>query len=214
MDIVQKIKNSKIGKWVQRPLVSRLINQWELDLCVIFFLFETVLQTVQVITRYVFAYSFVWAEELAMIMFIWMGWLSISAAITYRKHMGITAFVELFPKKIQRYFKIASDIVFMLFCFFFFSPSVQMVTKLMRSPAKTALLRIPKWIPYVIIPVMLAISFIRLIQDICRLATEPDAVMGKSRSAMDFAVWEKEYQDKVASGELKPAIEIGKKGGR
>lgn len=193
----EKFKESGFYKWTQKPLVNRILNQWELDLCVIFFLFETVLQTIQVITRYVFSYSFVWAEELAMIMFIWMGWLSISAAITYRKHMGISAVVELFPKKIQRYFKIASNAIFMIFCVVFFSPSLAMVTKLMGMPAKTALLRIPKWVPYLIIPVMLAICVIRLIQDTIKLATEPDEVMGKSKSSMNFEVWEKEYQDKL-----------------
>ena len=56
---LEKLKNSKFVQWTQKPKVNRFLNQWELDLCVIFFLFETVLQTIQVITRYVFKYSFV-----------------------------------------------------------------------------------------------------------------------------------------------------------
>jgi len=194
-----EFKNSKLYQFLNKPLVNRLLTRWELDLCVILFLFMTVLQTVQVITRYVFRHSFVWAEELSMIMFIWMGWLSISAAITYRKHMAITFAVDMLPKKIQRYSKILVNIIFIIFCACFIGPSIDVVVKFFNGPGVTALLRIPKWIPYAIIPVMLAVSIIRLIQDSYKLATEDEKVLGKSKSSMDFDAYEREYQESLAA---------------
>jgi TRAP-type C4-dicarboxylate transport system permease small subunit len=195
---VEKLKQSKLGQILNKPLVKRILNQWELDFCVWLFLFMTVLQTIQVITRYVFRYSFVWAEELSMIMFIWMGWLSISAAVTYRKHMSITALVNTLPKKVQRYIKILSNIIFIIFCACFLGPSLGMVQSLFKGPGVTALLRIPKWVPYLIIPVMLLICIVRLLQDSYRLATEDEKVLGKSRSSMDFEAYEREYQESLA----------------
>ena len=195
--LLQKYKETGFYKAFDKPWVQRLLNRWELDLCVILFLIMTVLQTVQVITRYVFRYSFVWTEELAMIMFIWMGWLSISAAVTHRKHMAITVLVDALPKKVQRVMKIVSDFVFIAFCTAFLGPSIQVVQKFRSSPASTALLKIPKWIPYLIIPVMLITCIIRLLQDSVRLATEDEKVMGKSKSSMDFEAYERDDEESL-----------------
>lgn len=206
----KKIKQSKFGQILEKPLVKRILKQWELDVCIWLFLFMTVLQTIQVITRYLFRYSFVWTEELSMIMFIWMGWLSISAAVTYRKHMAITALVDILPKKVQRYLKILVNIIFIVFCACFIGPSLSVVRKFFYGTGATALLKIPKWVPYLIIPVMLAVCIVRLLQDSYRLATEDEKVLGKSRSSMDFEAYEREYQESLAA---KADLENSKGGG-
>lgn len=56
----------------------------------------------QVVSRYVFHHSFTWTEELSIILFVWMTYLGVSSAVTYRKNLRIDALLNVLPFKAKK----------------------------------------------------------------------------------------------------------------
>ena len=54
-------------------------------------------------------------EEFATIMFVWMIYLAISAAVTYRKHLRIDFLLDMMPFKVKKVMLIISNVIFALF---------------------------------------------------------------------------------------------------
>jgi len=59
---------------------------------------------VQVVLRYVFNSGFLWAVQFTSVCFAWLILLGISYGIRHRAHLGVDAFVRLFPERTQRIF--------------------------------------------------------------------------------------------------------------
>ena len=73
---------------------KKFLNEFEIYLGTIVFLVLTALLTIQVISRYVFNSAITWAEELAVIMFVWLIYLGVAGAVTNRKHLKIDALIN------------------------------------------------------------------------------------------------------------------------
>jgi tripartite ATP-independent transporter DctM subunit len=52
-----------------------------------------------VVSRYVFAHSIVWGEEVASILFLWLGMLGAVVALARREHMALPTIVEQLPER-------------------------------------------------------------------------------------------------------------------
>ena len=66
---------------------------------------------VQVVTRYLFSYSFTWAEELVRIFFVWVTLMGISLACKYGMHICIDVTQLFLPKSLIRYLNIVAAII-------------------------------------------------------------------------------------------------------
>lgn len=64
--------------------LKTFLNNIELYLGTICFIIITIMLTLQVISRYILRSSFTWMEEFATIMFVWMIYFGVSAAVTKR----------------------------------------------------------------------------------------------------------------------------------
>ena len=62
----------------------------------------TLITFVQVVARYVFNYSFVWALELTGVMFAWLIFVGMSYGVRVGAHIGVDALVSLMPRGIRR----------------------------------------------------------------------------------------------------------------
>src|SRR5690606_2059145 len=62
----------------------------------------TVITFAQVVARYVFNYSFVWALELSMFLFGALIFLGISYGVRVHAHIGVDALVRVLPPKTAR----------------------------------------------------------------------------------------------------------------
>jgi C4-dicarboxylate transporter DctQ subunit len=81
---MNKIKKHRIGLWVE-GLQSKI--------CIFFLVLMSVIVVIQVFSRYLFNYSFVWAEELVRYLMIWM--VMIGAALVQSKNDHIR--IDFFP---------------------------------------------------------------------------------------------------------------------
>lgn len=177
--------------------LKTFLNNIELYIATVCFFALTVLLSLQVVSRYAFKHSFTWMEELATIMFVWMIYLGISAAVTYRKHLRIDFVLDMVPFKVKRIMLIISNVVFAAFNVYI-SIVMMDVIRLLGSSV-TTMLRVPQYMVYCIIPFSLVLSSIRLVQDTIKLTRENQSELGFSKPSLDLASCEREFQDKLAA---------------
>ncbi|WP_439258453.1 TRAP transporter small permease [Lonepinella sp. BR2271] len=69
----------------------------------------------EVVMRYIFNNSSSWGEEFVRWCFIWFLWIGVSYGFKTRKHVAVTAFVNLLPEKLQAIINILVNII-VLWC--------------------------------------------------------------------------------------------------
>lgn len=151
---------------------------------------------VQVVSRYIFGHSFTWCEELSILLFVWMTYMGVSSAVTYRKNLRIDALLDVVPFKVKKGMLITSDVIFIAFNIYLIFPFLQLIETIGSS--KTPLLGIPKAITYWLIPVILVVSSLKLVLDIGKLLREDEKTLGASKPSVDLAACEEEYKRKQA----------------
>lgn len=169
----------------------------------IIFIAIMVLLFVQVVSRYIFRHSFTWTEELSVLMFVWMTYLGVSSAVTYRKNLRIDALLDVVPFKVKKAMLIISDVVFIAFNIYLIFPFLKLIESI--GTAKTPLLGIPKAISYWLIPVILVVTCVKLVFDIIKLVHEDEKRLGASKPSIDLDAYEREYQERKAKETKKEA---------
>lgn len=167
----------------------------------ILFIAIMILLFVQVISRYVFGHSFTWTEELSILLFVWMTYLGVSSAVTYRKNLRIDALLDVVPFPVKKVLLIVSDVIFIVFNLYLILPFMELIGSIGTS--KTPILGIPKAITYWLIPVILVITSVKLVFDIVKLFHENKKELGASKPSIDLEAMEREYQAKLEAKEEK-----------
>ena len=162
----------------------------------VLFIVIMVLLFLQVVTRYVFRHSFTWTEELSVLLFVWMTYMGVSSAVTYRKNLRIDALLDVVPFRVKKLLLIISDVIFILFNLYLIGPFVELIGSIGGS--RTPILGIPKAITYWLIPAILVISSAKLVYDIYRLWHEDEKRLGVSRPTIDLDSLEAEYKARMA----------------
>ncbi len=177
--------------------LKTFLNNFELYLATLCFIVLTVMLTLQVFSRFVLGHSWTWMEEFATIMFVWMIYLAISAAVTHRKHLKIDVLLEAVPFQVKKVMLIASNVIFAAFNIYI---SVIMVNVIqLLGSSKTTMLGIPQQLVYIVIPIGLIISVIRLVQDTLKLLKEEKKDLGASKPSMDLDACERAWEEKKAA---------------
>ena len=190
----------------REPFWKKLLNEFEIYLGAFIFIFMTALLFIQVVTRFLLSYSFTWTEEVATILFVWMTYLGIAAAVLRRKHLKIDAFVDAMPFKVKRTLLIISDVIFILFCFYIMFPLMDIVQNYASRGAGTPILDIPNAVAYGMLPLCFALTAIRLVQEIWRLAHEKEGELGVSKHTIDMDALEREAAELKAQREKEGGI--------
>ena len=167
-------------------LAKKLLNHFEVYAGAGIFIIMTILLFVQVVTRYCFGHAVTWAEEVATILFVWMVYLGVAAAVLSRKHLKIDAFVEILPFKAKKTLLIISNVIF---------PMMSLVNNYAAKSAASPILKIPKALSYVVMPLCFLLTAIRLVQEIIRLSKEKEKELGVSKPIIDIAALEKEAEE-------------------
>lgn len=177
--------------------LKTFVNNFELYLATLCFIVLTVMLTLQVFSRFILGHSWTWMEEFATIMFVWMIYLATSAAVTHRKHLKIDVLLEAVPFQVKKVMLIASNVIFAAFNIYI---SVIMVNVIqLLGSSKTTMLGIPQQLVYIVIPIGLIISVIRLVQDTLKLLKEEKKDLGASKPSMDLDACERAWEEKKAA---------------
>ena len=176
-------------------LAKKLLNHFEVYAGAGIFIIMTILLFVQVVTRYCFGHAVTWAEEVATILFVWMVYLGVAAAVLSRKHLKIDAFVEMLPFKAKKTLLIISNVIFLAFSLYIIFPMMSLVNNYAAKSATSPILKIPKALSYVVMPLCFLLTAIRLVQEIIRLSKEKEKELGVSKPIINIAALEKEAEE-------------------
>lgn len=176
---------------------KKFLNEFEIYIGAVLFVIMTILLFIQVVTRYCLGHAVTWAEELSTIMFVWMIYLGVAAAVLRRKHLKIDAFVETLPFKAKKVMLIVADIIFLVFSLYIIFPMMQVVNNYAAKSAVSSILKIPKSFSYVIMPAAFLLTAIRLVQEMIRLSKEKEEELGVSQPTIDIDALEAEASERA-----------------
>lgn len=150
--------------------VWHLLNNLEEYLCT--FLLSVMAFTVllQVLTRFIFDMPLRWTEELSIYILAWVSFLGASVGIKRWAHIGVEAFVVLLPQRMQRYAKLLSLALCMVFFFIMFFFGLEIVQKQFTTGQVSPAMRIPMYVAYLSVPIGGGFMLIRSIQLFYKIA--------------------------------------------
>jgi C4-dicarboxylate transporter DctQ subunit len=124
----------------------------------------TVVTFVQVVARYVFNYSFVWALELTTFLFGGLIFFGISYGVRVGAHIGVDVLVRILPRGIARVVTILATLLCLVYTVIVFVGSWQYVTKMYEIGILAQDIPIPQWMPRAVLPIGFALLFYRFCQ--------------------------------------------------
>ena len=120
----------------------------------------------EVIRRFVFSYSSIWAEETARYAFIYLVWLGASAAIRDRSHIRIDIIFKFLSEKKKAYLYITGEVITFIFAGLALYYSAEGVLLTIKFETLTSGLRISQaWFTFAV-PFGLSLLMIRIVQRI------------------------------------------------
>jgi TRAP-type transport system small permease protein len=139
------------------------------SLCVVVF--------IQVVTRYLFQYSFPWAEEFPIFLFLWVSFLAASASQRENRHLGVTILADQLPSKFNwfaEYLNLIFSLIYFILVFYY-----ELMATLALAPSTFVVLKFSKAFCYVGIPVSCVFFALFIIERIISQAKK-DLSVGKA----------------------------------
>jgi C4-dicarboxylate transporter DctQ subunit len=149
----------------------RWLEHFEEGLIVFLMGAMTLVTFMQVVARYVFNYSFVWALELTGVMFAWLIFVGMSYGVRVGAHIGVDAVVKSLSAGAARAIGIVATLLCIVYASIVFVGGFQYVRKMYDVGILMQDIPIQQWIPRVILPLGFALLAIRFLQLLYRLAT-------------------------------------------
>lgn len=135
----------------------------------------TVLTFVQVVARYVFNYSFVWAMELTGVLFAWLIFVGMSYGVRVGAHIGIDVITRRLGQGTARVVgMVAAALCFVYACIMGYG-GWNLMVRIREIGILMQDLPIEQWIPRVVLPVGFALLALRFLHIFWRLATGQSA---------------------------------------
>lgn len=131
----------------------------------------TLLTFTQVIARYVFNYSFVWALELTGVMFAWLIFAGMSYGVRVGAHIGVDAAVKSLGAGAARVVSSIAAVLCIAYALIVAYGGYQYVYKIYSVGILMQDIPIQAWIPRVILPLGFLLLAFRFSQVLWRLAS-------------------------------------------
>ncbi|HSO06892.1 MAG TPA: TRAP transporter small permease [Pelomicrobium sp.] len=122
----------------------------------------------QVIARYVFNYSFVWALEVVTTLFAWLIFLGMSYGVRVHAHIGVDALIKILPSKVARVLAAVAALLGVVYAAIFLYGGTIYVNKMYTIGILMQDVPIPQWVPRLVLPIgfaLLAFRFLQLFWD-------------------------------------------------
>jgi len=149
--------------------IARTIDRVEEGLISLLLTVMTLLTFTQVVARYIFNYSFVWALELVTYLFAWLIFLGMSYGVRVGGHIGVDALVKSLAPGKARAVAIVATLLCMLYAAIVFYGGWIYVAKMVQIGIMGEDIPIPQWVPRLVLPVGYAFLFFRFGQLLYRL---------------------------------------------
>ena len=117
----------------------------------------------QVILRYVFGTSLIWAEEAARYMIVWFIFLGASMCVRDNSHPTVDILYRYLPKRLQSILNLIIYVVCIIFCGVVLHSGILVVGSAQRISSTSAAMQIPLWIVYIAVPLGVGLMLLRYI---------------------------------------------------
>ena len=145
--------------------ITRLLNEVEYAVAALALLGLVTLLTISIVARYVGGISVPWSEEVARFTFVAVIFASISYAARQHRHIRITMFVEkMFPRKAQIVVLTIGDLIWLAYNCVVLYASYVILEDMFKYPYSSAVLDLPMYYVYAIIPIFFVSISIRIVQ--------------------------------------------------
>ena len=155
----------------------RWLEYLEEGLIVILMAAMTLVTFMQVVARYVFNYSFVWALELTGVMFAWLIFIGMSYGVRVGAHIGVDVVLRALSDRAARVVGSLAAVLCIIYALIVTWGGYQYVTKMHDVGILMQDMPVQQWIPRVVIPVGFALLAFRFAQVLWRLSTGQEAHM-------------------------------------
>lgn len=154
----------------------------------------TLITFMQVVARYIFNYSFVWALEVVGVMFAWLIFAGMSYGVRVGAHIGVDALVKAVPAAAARVMALIAAALCIVYAVIVTVGGYLYVAKMYDVGILMQDVPIEQWIPRLILPVGFALLALRFAQVLYRLATGKEAhLLGdEAKDALKLRVEEAE----------------------
>jgi C4-dicarboxylate transporter DctQ subunit len=145
----------------------------------------TLVTFAQVVARYVFNYSFVWALELTMFLFAWLIFLGMSYGVRVGSHIGVDSLVKSLGPRAARVAGAAAAFLCLLYAVIVFYGSWQYVAKMYQIGILAEDLPIPQWVPRLALLIGFGLLIVRFAEALYRIASGRETRMQVADEAVD-----------------------------
>lgn len=153
----------------------RWIEHLEEGLIIFLMAAMTLVTFMQVVARYVFNYSFVWALELTGVMFAWLIFAGMSYGVRVGAHIGVDAVVKSLSAGPARVVGSLAAALCIVYALIVTVGGAQYVRKMYDVGILMQDIPVQQWIPRVILPLGFALLAFRFAQVLYRLLTGKEA---------------------------------------
>jgi C4-dicarboxylate transporter DctQ subunit len=130
----------------------------------------TVVAFAQVVARYGFNYSFVWALELNGVLFAWLIFLGMSYGVRVGAHIGIDALVRTLGPRTARALGLVAAGLGVVYALIVAGGGWQYVRKMYEVGILMQDMPVPQWLPRAILPLGFALLALRFAQAFVQVA--------------------------------------------
>ena len=139
----------------------------------------------QVIARYVFDYSFVWALELVTFLFAWLIFLGMSYGVRVGSHIGVDALVKALGPRASRIVGAVAALCCIGYALIGLVGSLRYVQTMRTIGTFAQDLPIPVWIPQIVLPLGFALLALRFAEVLLRIVRGREAsLLGDEAAAI------------------------------
>lgn len=142
-----------------------------------------------VVARYVFDASLVWATELTVFLFLWSAFFGAAYCFKKDAHIAVTIVLDLMPSKIAKLMLLLSHTITIIFLSIVAYYGYEYILIVIQIDERSIdLWNMPMWIPYLVIPISFAFAAYRVGEKIFQILFTPhDEVVKESEAEMVLA---------------------------
>ena len=124
--------------------INNILLQLEKKCIAAFLIVMVILSFIQVVSRYIFQYSFPWIEETTRYLMIWLTYIGTAYVCAIHQHISVDVLPEYLKKKHINY-DVFINMVLFLFTVIFLLICFKFISQGMKSNQLTPATQIPKW---------------------------------------------------------------------
>jgi C4-dicarboxylate transporter, DctQ subunit len=166
-------------------MLIRIVHHLEEGFIALLLALMTLITFMQVVARYVFNTGFGWELELTTYLFAWLVLFGVSYGIKVGAHIGIDVVVKQLPHGLRRAVGLIAVLCCCAYCIILLIGAVTYVYKIYSIGIEAQDLPIPRWIPFIMLPLGLALALLRLLQAAWRIVTGAQEGLGLADEARD-----------------------------